>query len=55
MAVCKFDSVFVTRWTTSKLQPVGGKRDVCDIIYMLFLNVLLGDKSPLTHVVRTKA
>jgi hypothetical protein len=55
MAVYKFDSVFVTRWTTSKLQPVGRNRYIFYIICMFSLKVSLGDKRPLTHVVRAKA
>jgi hypothetical protein len=55
IAVYKIESVFVTRWTTSKLQPVGRKRDVFDIIGMFSPNVSLGDKCPLTHFVRANA
>jgi hypothetical protein len=46
MTVYKFDSVFITRWATSKLEPVGRKRDVFEIICVFYLNVSLGDVSP---------
>jgi hypothetical protein len=41
MAVYNFDLVFVTRWTTSKLQRVGRKRDVSDIICMFRSEIIV--------------